>query len=303
MTKTAIEKLGDAIVQALEEAPVSDVLCILTGSFVSLTEELMRRHGHDLTKSIKIDGGQNRDITIHPEKGVATATEPEVSKLRNAVQAMLAIHDEPAGFVGKYGKELDALIKAQQGKVDAAITLAREALSTQAQAQELPDQQEIERLRKQVWEFTEAAGIQLAEILRLTQELDGLKEQELPDERAAFESWAIPLRYEVGHQSQNGEYIGGATSVAWKAWQARASLTTGAALAASHAPKSTWQFSQSEIAVGVRYWLALQDGSVVHGYYESHSFWTNVGVIQSEQVAAYSDFVVPSHPASEVRDV
>ncbi len=73
--------------------------------------------------------------------------------------------------------------------------------------------------------------------------------------------------------------------------------------AACHAPKSTWQFSQSEIAVGVRYWLALQDGSVVHGYYESHSFWTNVGVIQSEQVAAYSDFVVPSHPASEVRDV
>lgn len=60
------------------------------------------------------------------------AAEHEVSNLRNAVQSMLAIHDEPVGFAGKYGKELDALLKIQQVKVDAAITLARAALSAQA---------------------------------------------------------------------------------------------------------------------------------------------------------------------------
>lgn len=55
-----------------------------------------------------------------------------------------------------------------------------DALNAWPQAQELPAQQEIDRLRTQVWDFTEAAGIQLAEILRLTQELDGLKEQAEP---------------------------------------------------------------------------------------------------------------------------
>ena len=47
---------------------------------------------------------------------------------------------------------------------------------------------------------------------------------ELPDERAAFEAWAIPLRYSVGHVSRTGEYIGRATACAWEAWKARAAL-------------------------------------------------------------------------------
>lgn len=77
MTQTAIEKLGTAIVQALNEAPATDVLSILTGSFVSLTLELLRRQGHDVTTAIKIDGGSERDITIHAPKDLAVPSSTE----------------------------------------------------------------------------------------------------------------------------------------------------------------------------------------------------------------------------------
>ena len=40
------------------------------------------------------------------------------------------------------------------------------------------------------------------------------------DERKAFEAWAAPLRYEVHHQSNKGDYLGMATQIAWEAWQA-----------------------------------------------------------------------------------
>ncbi|WP_434717171.1 hypothetical protein P5X00_35870 [Paraburkholderia sp. A2RO-4L] len=66
--QTAIGKLGAAIEQALSEAPAADVLSILTGAFVGLTVELVRRQGHDVTREIKVDGGPNRDITIHAPK-------------------------------------------------------------------------------------------------------------------------------------------------------------------------------------------------------------------------------------------
>lgn len=66
--KSPLEKLGDAIQAALSEAPAADVLSILTGSMVGLVVELMRRQGLDSSQLINIDGGQSRDITIHPEK-------------------------------------------------------------------------------------------------------------------------------------------------------------------------------------------------------------------------------------------
>lgn len=65
---TAIANLAAAIEKALDDAPVSDVLSVLTGTFVGLTVELVRRQGHDVTKEIKVDGGHNRDITIHTPK-------------------------------------------------------------------------------------------------------------------------------------------------------------------------------------------------------------------------------------------
>jgi hypothetical protein len=66
--KNPLDTLGDAIKTALAEAPVDQVLSVLTGSFVSLTIEVLRRGGHDTTREIKIDGGRQRDITIHAAK-------------------------------------------------------------------------------------------------------------------------------------------------------------------------------------------------------------------------------------------
>ncbi|MCA8017755.1 hypothetical protein [Burkholderia metallica] len=68
MSRPAIETLGAAIERALDDAPVTDVLAILTGAFVGLTIELIRREGHDVNKEIRVDGGQERDITIHAPK-------------------------------------------------------------------------------------------------------------------------------------------------------------------------------------------------------------------------------------------
>ena len=73
--ETAIERLGAAIVRALDHAPASKVLSVLTGAFVSLTVELVRREGHDLTMPIKVDGGLNRDITIHAPKSAASSSQ------------------------------------------------------------------------------------------------------------------------------------------------------------------------------------------------------------------------------------
>jgi hypothetical protein len=74
---TAIDRLGAAIEQALDDAPVADVLSVLTGAFVGLTVELVRRQGHDVDREIKVDGGSNRDITIHAKKASSAGhTEP-----------------------------------------------------------------------------------------------------------------------------------------------------------------------------------------------------------------------------------
>lgn len=67
-TTTPLDTLGEAIKTALEEVPVDQVLSLLTGSFVSLTIEVLRRKGLDTTREIKIDGGKQRDITIHAAK-------------------------------------------------------------------------------------------------------------------------------------------------------------------------------------------------------------------------------------------
>lgn len=64
----AMDNLEDAICRALEEAPASEVLSLLTGAFVGLTVELVRRQGHDVRKTIEVDGGHERNITIHALK-------------------------------------------------------------------------------------------------------------------------------------------------------------------------------------------------------------------------------------------
>ncbi|HDR8930477.1 hypothetical protein [Burkholderia vietnamiensis] len=64
----ALEALTEAVGHALAEAPVTEVLAVVTGVFVSLTIELVRRQGLDVNKEIKVNGGQQRDITIHAPK-------------------------------------------------------------------------------------------------------------------------------------------------------------------------------------------------------------------------------------------
>lgn len=65
---SGVDALGAAIERALDDAPVSDVLSVITGTFVSLVAELTRRAGHDANEQIKVDGGAQRDITIHAAK-------------------------------------------------------------------------------------------------------------------------------------------------------------------------------------------------------------------------------------------
>jgi hypothetical protein len=65
----AFNDMGNAIERALNVCAVTDVLSLITGTFVGLTVELCRREGHDADKEIKIDGGKNRHITIHGKNG------------------------------------------------------------------------------------------------------------------------------------------------------------------------------------------------------------------------------------------
>jgi hypothetical protein len=63
-----LKGINAAIARALAKDPVHEVLSLLIGHFVGLTVELVRRRGEDVTKIITINGGDQRDITIHPPK-------------------------------------------------------------------------------------------------------------------------------------------------------------------------------------------------------------------------------------------
>lgn len=67
---SALHDMGNAISRALDECSSSDVLSVLTGAFVGLTISLIKQSGNDSDKEIKIDGGSERDITIHAKKEV-----------------------------------------------------------------------------------------------------------------------------------------------------------------------------------------------------------------------------------------
>ncbi|HEX5278147.1 MAG TPA: hypothetical protein VFW42_10815 [Fluviicoccus sp.] len=58
-----VEALGDLI-----KEDVVNALAVLTGAFVGLTVEMVSRQGHVSTGDITIQGGNERDITIHAEK-------------------------------------------------------------------------------------------------------------------------------------------------------------------------------------------------------------------------------------------
>ncbi len=66
---SALQEMGNAISRALDECPASDVLSVLTGAFAGLTIELIRQSGNNPDLDITIDGGNERNITIHAKKG------------------------------------------------------------------------------------------------------------------------------------------------------------------------------------------------------------------------------------------
>jgi hypothetical protein len=59
--------LEDEFVKLIE-TDTDAALQLITGMFVGLTLEYMRRRGHEPSGDIKIDGGRQRDITIHAPK-------------------------------------------------------------------------------------------------------------------------------------------------------------------------------------------------------------------------------------------
>lgn len=66
--KTKAEKNFEKALMELVNESVNKTLSVLTGCFVSLALEVVEQNGGDTDREIKIDGGDNRDITIHSPK-------------------------------------------------------------------------------------------------------------------------------------------------------------------------------------------------------------------------------------------
>jgi hypothetical protein len=65
---TKTEKAFERALLDLAGEDLPTALSVLTGCFVSLTLEMVKRAGHDTDRDIKVDGGDQRDITIHAPK-------------------------------------------------------------------------------------------------------------------------------------------------------------------------------------------------------------------------------------------
>ena len=64
--------LEDEFIKLIED-DTEGALQLITGMFVGLTLEYMRRRGYEPSGDIKIDGGHQRDITIHAAKPTAVS--------------------------------------------------------------------------------------------------------------------------------------------------------------------------------------------------------------------------------------
>ena len=58
----------ERVLMRMVEEDAATALCLITGAFVGLTLELIRQKGHEPVGDVLIDGGKNRDITIHATK-------------------------------------------------------------------------------------------------------------------------------------------------------------------------------------------------------------------------------------------
>jgi hypothetical protein len=93
---------------------------------------------------VPVDAGGTSLLTVVNERGYDGCGEPTpfaavysdcdarmmvaAPELLEALRLMVAIHDEPAGFAGKYGKALDEAIARQQEKINARLSAARAAI-------------------------------------------------------------------------------------------------------------------------------------------------------------------------------
>jgi hypothetical protein len=64
----ATENFVEAFDALLDEIGDAEALAIITGIFVSLTLFVVKQAGHSPDCDLKINGGINRDITIHKPK-------------------------------------------------------------------------------------------------------------------------------------------------------------------------------------------------------------------------------------------
>lgn len=96
-----IENLEKALLDLVRE-DASSALSVLTGLFVSLTLEVLRRQGHVPDGEIRIDGGDQRDITIHKPKthGCAAPVDTIVSPCCRSPTRH--VHSAPYGLPGAH---------------------------------------------------------------------------------------------------------------------------------------------------------------------------------------------------------
>lgn len=72
----AYQQYEDAVV-SIAQHDLAAALELATGTFVSLLIATMKLHGHDPDREIRVDGGENRDITVHAPKKRTTGREGE----------------------------------------------------------------------------------------------------------------------------------------------------------------------------------------------------------------------------------
>lgn len=69
----AHDDFTDAFDRFLGQVGMADAMSVATGMFVSLVVGYLKHKGEDTDKAISINGGDQRDITIHAPKAAQSA--------------------------------------------------------------------------------------------------------------------------------------------------------------------------------------------------------------------------------------
>jgi len=105
MMATKAEKNFEKALLELAGEDVSTALSVLTGCFVSLTLEVLRRNGHVTDGDIKIDGGDQRDITIHPLAKRRDELQTKADAMAETINAIAGLctyqHESKEDFIGR----------------------------------------------------------------------------------------------------------------------------------------------------------------------------------------------------------